>query len=84
MNVFTIIGMIVVGLLALALLLALSLLLLAAWKRGLRRASDHFYDESNVRRMRIAAILSALQCLKPHKIPAVWQEAAELVEESDE
>lgn len=82
-GVFTVIGMATTAILTGIAVLVLGVLLLAAWNRALTRVSNHFFDKENVRRMRVAAVVSAIKEFKPHKIPAVWREAEELVEEND-
>lgn len=83
-NIFTIIGILTVALIACVALVISAVFIFAGWNRVMTRLSNHFFDKNSVRRMRVAAILSAIREFKPHKIPAVWREAKEMVEESDE
>lgn len=83
MEIFTIIGIFTVALILCIALVVSAVFLFAGWNRVLTRVSNHFFDKNNVRRMRIAAIVSAIKEFKPHKIPAVWREAKEMVEEND-
>jgi len=83
MNIFTIIGIastVVMVSIASIILLIVSYIV---WERSLSRLSDYFYDKNNVTKMRISGILIAIKRVDFHKIPDVWDEAKEMVEENE-
>lgn len=82
-ELFAIIGMLTVAVIGGTLALIAAALVYAFWTRAFGRMSDYFFDKDSVWKMRVAAILSAISVFKFHKIPAVWVEAKEMVEEND-
>ena len=83
MELFTIIGIFTVAFILCIILVVSAVFLFAGWGRVFGRMSDYFFDRNSVWKMRVSAILSAISVFKPHKIPAVWVEAKEMVEEND-
>lgn len=82
-DVFAIIGMLAVALVGGIVALAAGVLAYAGWIRALGRLSDHFYDENSVRRMRISGMILVVRKFKFRKAKAVWNEAKEMVEDTE-
>ena len=81
-GIFEIIGILTVAIVGVIAVLVLLPLGYALWTRAFGRASDYFFDKNSVWKMRVSATLSAISIFKFHKIPTVWVEAKELVEEN--
>jgi len=82
-EIFTIIGVMTVAVLSSVLLLVSAILLYAFWTKGFGRLSDYFFDRDNVWKMRASGVFAAISLFEFHKIPAVWSEAKELVNDND-
>lgn len=82
-DAFSIIGMLSVALVGVIVALIVAVLLYVGWINALGRVSDYFYDESSVHRMRISGMILVVRDFKFHKAKAVWDEAEEMVENTE-